>query len=550
MSSRVLTRSYRKLGARYPQAYVAVELQFAFLVTLGTLLLFGFYRDPPRDEFIAISVLALGLTAVAIVVNLVRTRPLVKPIEKWIEGDRSKSQSAHAWRAAVALPGEMVRRDFVVPLLVVINPTVIAAALAFNFTFLEMVGVFCAAVLALGYGAVIHYLAIEAGMRPVLLDINQSVTPHLHSGFRAVSLRWRLLAALPLVNLITGIVVALLASGSNGVGISFGVLAAVAVATAVSIELTFLLSRSVLRPIADLQEATQAVRHGDLSVTVPVTTADELGGLAASFNHMVWNLGERERIRETLDTYLDSEVARYILEEDVPNAGMEVEVSVLFCDMRDFTAYAANLDAKEVVGTLNRLFEVAVPIVARYGGHIDSFEGDGFLAVFGAPEQYPDHPDRAVGAAWDLVRQVNDRGVAGDGVRIGIGINTGMVVAGAVGGAGRLTFSVIGDAVNVAARVESLTREIGNEPVLVTEATMRRLGPGFDFADRGYHELRGVSGPVHLFGLRNVRADAMVVVEADDSENGSGESDTGDMTAIRAVRALARQSEEAGVGDS
>lgn len=519
----------------------------AFLVTAGTLLLFGFYWDPPGDDFLVLSGVALGLTAVAIVVNFFRTRHQLEPIEKWIDGNRTQTTSAHAWRAAVGLPGDMIRRNIVVPMLVVASPTIIAAAVMFELTFVGMVGLFFASLLALGYGAVLHYLAMETGMRPVLLDINQNVTPHLHSGFRTISLRWRLLAALPLVNLITGIVVAILASGSADSGISLGVLAAVGIATAVSLWLTFLLSRSVLRPIADMQRATLAVRNGDLSATVPVTTADELGGLAASFNHMVWNLGERERIRETLDTYLDSEVARYILEEDVPNAGMEVEVTVLFCDMRDFTAYAANLEAKEVVGTLNRLFEVAVPIVARYGGHIDSFEGDGFLAVFGAPEQYLDHPDRAVGAAWELVRAVNDRSAAGDGVRIGVGINTGLVVAGAIGGAGRLTFSVIGDAVNVAARVEAATREIGNEPVLVTEATMRRLGPGFDFADRGLHQLRGVTEPVHLYGLNNVRPDAMVVVDVDGQ---IGESDTGDLTALRAVREMARQSEEAGVSDS
>ena len=243
-------------------------------------------------------------------------------------------------------------------------------------------------------------------------------------------------------------------------------------ATTISLYLTVLFSKSIIRPLGDLQRATEAVGEGRYDVSVPVTTGDELGELAASFNQMVEGLAERERLREVFGTYLDKSVAEYILGEGFAQEGQELEVSVLVCDVRDFTSFAASSSAKEVVSRLNALFEIVVPIVGRHRGHVDKFLGDGLLAVFGAPEPYPDHADRAVLAACEMATKVNSRDDLG--LKIGVGVNTGPVVAGSIGGGGRLNFSVIGDAVNVAARVEAATREVG-EDVLITERTLERL---------------------------------------------------------------------------
>ena len=173
-----------------------------------------------------------------------------------------------------------------------------------------------------------------------------------------------------------------------------------------------------------------------------------------------------------------------------------MDVSILFCDVRDFTGFAAEADAKEVVARLNELFEAMVPIVSRHGGHVDKFVGDGLLAVFGAPEPHPDHGDRAVRAAVEMARQANhgDSGL----LRVGIGVNSGRVIAGSIGGAGRLNFSVIGDAVNVAARVEAATREL-DEEVLITDATRGQLGEAVEVESRGSHDLKGKPDPVELF---------------------------------------------------
>jgi class 3 adenylate cyclase len=307
----------------------------------------------------------------------------------------------------------------------------------------------------------------------------------------------KLLGSLPLINVITGVTVAALtADGGGASALGLNVLIALAVAFTISFELTVLLSRSILRPIGDLEAATERIRQGRFDEHVPVTTSDEFGELSSAFNQMVDGLAERERLREAFGAYLDEEVARHIISSDYDPKGAEVEVSLVFCDVQDFTRAAAEASAPDIVARLNELFEVVVPIVSRHRGHVDQFLGDGVLAVFGAPERIPDHADRAVQCAVELARTVNSRRPGG--FQIGIGVNTGKVVAGAIGGAGRLSFSVIGDAVNIAARVEGCTRETG-DPVLVTGETRALLDETVEVRARGDFEIKGSGRKVDLF---------------------------------------------------
>jgi class 3 adenylate cyclase len=355
-----------------------------------------------------------------------------------------------------------------------------------------------AGLVAIGYGGILHYLALEAGMRPVLVDINREVTPRRETDIDVVPLRFKLLTALPLISVITGLVSSALSGdgggGASGLGIDVAI--AVGVAGTIALELSWMLAKSILRPLDDLQGAIRAVQSGRYDVSVPVTTADEVGELSAAFNQMVAGLAERERIREAFGTYLDKEVAEYILSDDYAPEGFEVEVSVLFCDVRNFTGFAEEADPTEVVHRLNELFETVVPIVARHGGHVDKFIGDGLLAVFGAPERFEDHADRALRAAIDMAQCVNRE--LDSPLEVGVGVNSGAVVAGSIGGAGRLNFSVIGDAVNVAARVEAATRELGDE-VLVTDGTRQRLRDRFELEERGSRELKGKSEAIRLW---------------------------------------------------
>jgi len=501
MALPALSRLYRRLGRSYPYVFLTIELQSAFVITASTLGLFTFYYNSSSGDYLKVIGVALVLTGAAVAITLVRTFPLMRPIHDWLDGRRDEESTTRAWAAAVALPLNLIRHDLWVPVAIAIVPTCVWAVIVLGLAWPAFFPLFAGSMVALGYSAILHYLILEAGMRPVLLDINQSrAAPRLQTPISAIPLRVRLMTALPLINLITGLVVAALtSSGGGGAALGADVLIAVAVATTISLELTVLFAKSILRPIADLQRATEALREGRYDVTVPVTTGDELGELAVSFNQMVEGLAERERLREAFGTYLDKSVAEYILSEGFSEEGEEVEVSILFCDVRDFTSFAAKADAKDVVMRLNALFAVVVPIVNRHGGHVDKFVGDGLLAMFGAPEPFPDHADRAVHAACEMASVVN----ADDepGFRIGVGVNTGRVVAGSIGGAGRLNFSVIGDAVNVASRVEAATRDL-DEDVLITEATARQLPDDIEVTECGEHELKGLPEPLVLCAPR------------------------------------------------
>jgi adenylate cyclase len=255
-----------------------------------------------------------------------------------------------------------------------------------------------------------------------------------------------------------------------------------------------------LRPIRDLAEATERVAADDYTRRVPVVQDDDLGALAASFNRMQTGLAERQRLQAAFGTYVDPALAARLLEQgnDV-FTGERREVTVMFVDVRDFTPFAEANTAEDSVARLNALFEIVVPAVVDAGGHVNKFLGDGALAVFGAPNELADHSDAAVAAAVLIHRLVAER--FGGALRIGIGINTGVVIAGTIGGGGKLEFTLIGDTVNVAARVEQLTKTTG-DVVLLTDHCVDALvarPPGL--IDRGSHALKGKSAAVQVFGL-------------------------------------------------
>jgi adenylate cyclase len=174
-------------------------------------------------------------------------------------------------------------------------------------------------------------------------------------------------------------------------------------------------------------------------------------------------------------------------------------VTILFVDIRGFTSFADRTTAREAVEYLNEFFGVVVPVVTAHGGHVNKLLGDGLLGVFGAPHPCSDHADRALAAAEDMLRSVESQ--LGERCRIGIGINSGLVLVGTVGGGEHLELGVIGDPVNVAARVQDATREL-DEPLLITEAT-RCLLEGTDtrLESRGSLSLKGKARPVALHAL-------------------------------------------------
>jgi class 3 adenylate cyclase len=255
-----------------------------------------------------------------------------------------------------------------------------------------------------------------------------------------------------------------------------------------------------LRPVHDLADATVRVGAGDSLQRLPVVQDDDLGALAASLNRMQAGLAERQRLQAAFGNYVDPALAARLLEQgDDVFTGERREVTVMFIDIRDFTPFAEANTAEDTVARLNALFEIVVPAVVDAGGHVNKFLGDGALAVFGAPNDLADHADAALRAAVLIYRLADER--FGAELRIGIGINTGVVIAGTIGGGGNLEFTLIGDTVNVAARVEQLTKTTGDAILLTGYCVDALVSRPPALIDRGLQALKGKSASVQVFGL-------------------------------------------------
>jgi class 3 adenylate cyclase len=181
--------------------------------------------------------------------------------------------------------------------------------------------------------------------------------------------------------------------------------------------------------------------------------------------------------------------------------GERREVTVMFVDIRDFTPFAEANTAEDTVARLNGLFNIVVPAVVDAGGHVNKFLGDGALAVFGAPNELVNQADAALNAAVVVQRHVSER--FGGELRIGIGINTGVVIAGTIGGGGHLEFTLIGDTTNVAARVEQLTKTTG-DAILLTQQSVDalKIRPP-TLIDRGAYAVKGKAGGVQVFTVNS-----------------------------------------------
>jgi class 3 adenylate cyclase len=507
-----LQRTYERFGPRYPRVAVLGVLQLAHLNIVVGVAGLSLFVDMSVGEFWRIVLVGLvGMFLYNLVYARVAMR-LLAPVETWLEGRRDRETTLAAWKTCASFPREMMRRDWTDRLQGTLSYLGLALWCAYATWQLDLPAA-TAIPLAAGifvfvlYVQSLRFFALEQTMRPVLEDIAQHALdePDLKAG--GLSVRARLLTALPAINVITAVVaVGVTGSGHNlelsDLGLAFIVSAAIA--GTVSLSLTLLLADSVARPIAVLRDATTRVARGDLATRVPVVSTDETGDLTRSFNEMTNGLEQRERLRDAFGTFVDPDLAERVLEEGTDLAGEEVEMSLLFMDIRGFTSYSERADAREVVGRLNDLYAQVVPAILRYGGHANKFIGDGLLAVFGAPNRLPDHADRAAAAGIEIASLVHER-YQGE-LRVGIGVNSGRAIVGTIGGGGRLDFTVIGNAVNTASRVESATRQTGDD-MLITEATRRALSldlGGWD--ERPPMSLKGISEEVSLYAPRALAA--------------------------------------------
>ena len=281
----------------------------------------------------------------------------------------------------------------------------------------------------------------------------------------------------------------------------------------VAVVVALVVGRSVIRPLRGLDQAIGRVDDGDLTTRVEDAGADELARLADSFNGMVAGL-ERERvIRDLFGQYVTPELATAAIEQRGQLDGQLVTSSVLFADIRDFTGISESVPASELIRMLNRYFDRMARIVVDAGGLVNKFGGDSLLAVFGSPlNPSDDHAVRAVRAALAMVESLRtfngeQREMFLPEIAIGIGVASGDVVAGNVGSTAKLEYTVIGDAVNVAARLQGLTKEMG-ESLLFSAETARLAGDGARFTSCGAVEVRGKARPVEVVRLEREDAAA------------------------------------------
>lgn len=492
---------YQRYGYRYPIPALLAGLPTGYLTgllaTAGTAL----YVDMSTGEFVRLflaSCLLLWTPEAVLDARLVLRR--IGPIRSWLDGARGERETLEAWRAGADLPLALLRsRSFYAAALVGTVLWGVYATWQLDLPAHSVAIFFPASLLVYLYWLVLRFLYMELVLRPLLEDMGRSLPAHADLRPLRVSLRWRLLAALPALNLITGVAVGgFSADSSEGLGaLGLALLGSAAVAVLVSSWMVGLLSTSITTPITQLRDAAQRVGGGDFSVRVPIASTDESGELARAFNEMVGGLEQRERLREAFGTFVDPDLTERILDEGTDLAGEELDASLLFMDIRGFTTYSEHAEAHEVVARLNDLYGEVVPVILRHGGQANKFIGDGLLAVFGAPNRLPDHADRAVGAGLEIAGLVRER-YRGE-LRVGIGINSGRVVVGTIGGGGRLDFTVIGDPVNTAARVESATRQTGDD-VLITETTRSLLRKGTsEWEERPSVPLKGKEQTVRLY---------------------------------------------------
>jgi len=278
---------------------------------------------------------------------------------------------------------------------------------------------------------------------------------------------------------------------------------------------SIVVGRNVREPLTRVIDATAAIARGQFDVRLQLTRDDEFGLMANHFDRMAEGLAEREVIRETFGRYVAPDVAKTLLADGAHLGGEKREVTVLFTDLRGYSTVSEALDPTQLVSLSNTYLGRMQQAIDAEQGTVIEFLGDAILAVFGAPTPQDDHPERAVRCALamrELLDELNAEarasGVAElweraglDALRHRVGVHTGTVVAGNIGSTTRMKYAVVGDAVNVAARLEQLNKEHGTE-VLVSSATLARLPPGLVQAEaHGEVPVKGRAEPVAIYAI-------------------------------------------------
>ncbi|WP_216213185.1 adenylate/guanylate cyclase domain-containing protein [Amycolatopsis aidingensis] len=316
------------------------------------------------------------------------------------------------------------------------------------------------------------YLAAEWVARPVMtlaLDVAPPTGNLPTTVLTRLVLTWMLASGVPLLGVL------LLAAppylGTDDPTTSLLLLGAIGLV--VGAMATGLLAKAVAAPLHRLRTALDEIARGRMDVSVPVDDASEIGMLQNSVNELVAGLREQERMRDLFGRHVGAEVARHALEHGASLSGDVREVTALFVDVVDSTALAYRLPPPELVRKLNQLFSCVVDAVNTHGGLVNKFQGDAALCVFGAPTRLSDPATSALRAA----RAIRDAVRAAGELDLGIGVACGPAFAGQLGTSSRLEYTVIGDAVNEAARLTEHAKRVPGR-ILASDAVLDACGGG------------------------------------------------------------------------
>lgn len=274
---------------------------------------------------------------------------------------------------------------------------------------------------------------------------------------------------------------------------------------------TYFFSRSISGPVEALMGAALQIEDGLFELDIEATTRDELGALTETFVEMGRGLAEREKIKDAFGRFVNKSVAEMAMKGEIKLGGERREATVFFSDIRSFTAISESMRPEQVVEFLNQYLSRMVRCVNASGGVVDKFIGDAIMAVWGVPVSTGRDPLAAVEASLAMRSSLAEfnRGRGGPGkpvIRIGAGLNTGPVLAGQIGSNERMEYTVIGDAVNLASRIEALNKPFGTD-ILVSEYTLGRLGGAYEVVPMPLIRVKGKAEPLRVYAVLRRKGD-------------------------------------------
>jgi len=269
------------------------------------------------------------------------------------------------------------------------------------------------------------------------------------------------------------------------------------------------LRRMVVGPIGRVVDAMHAVEKGDLEHEVDLKRSDELGQLANAYNFMVRGLRDRAKLEDAFSRYVSRQVYEKFRAGEIQLKGEQRDATILFSDIRSFTSLSERLTPSDVVAMLNEYFTEMVDVVFKYEGFVNKFIGDAIMAVYNVPLPQSQPEFRAVRTALEMLESLARLNAQREArgqfpLRIGIGINTGPVIAGNIGHQKRMEYTVIGDAVNVAQRIESQTKVTGT-PLLIADATYNAISNLIEADALPPVKVKGKQEAVVLYSVRGLK---------------------------------------------